>query len=153
MRLQMQENCASGKRCTFTFYNGLWLAESVVLRQSEDKHLHFRMASTHSFTRRSEKKSMTFILMKIFNTTDDSSLGIEVFDKGHRHGRGIKASKSVLGGNTLLNFLVTLCQAGRSIQRWSYPGLIHLFLGLQRKQLVCWYDWRHWKVCKAGLSQ
>ena len=55
--------------------------------------------------------------MKIFNTTDDSSQGIEVFDKGHGHGRGIKASKSFFRGDYIVEFSGDLVHLGDVIQR------------------------------------
>ena len=56
--------------------------------------------------------------MKIFNTTDDSSQGIEVFDKGHGHGRGIKASKSFLVTfSYIVEFSGDLVHLGDVIQR------------------------------------
>jgi len=79
-------------------------------------------SSSATSIRRSERKPESVLVKKLLSTTDDSCLGIEIFDTVHR-GRGIKASRRFVKGDYVVEYAGDLLSESDALFREAqYQG-------------------------------
>ena len=75
-------------------------------------------SSSTTSIRRSERRPESVLVKKILNTSDDSCLGIEIFDTVNR-GRGIRASRRFAKGDFVVEYAGDLVQESEALLRES----------------------------------
>lgn len=98
----------------------------------EDDQPDQEETSAATLIRRSGRKPESVLVKKLLSTTDDSCLGIEVFDTDYR-GRGIKASRRFVRGDYVVEYAGDLLSVkdtrlGKPSTRVTQPRALVLYL-------------------------